>query len=493
AGHDDIYTGAGREADRWKLRLVGYDAPDAVFYIYSAHLKASQGSDNEQIRLEGVMAIRENADALGADSHIIYGGDMNFYDNGEPGYLEYLAPGAAQAFDPLGSGPWGGPAWAIKHSQSPRADSGGGLVGGGLDDRFDFQLLTAPMLDGEGVSLIENTYRSLGNDGDHYNVAINNGNNTYYPGDIPRSNALADDLHEASDHLPVVAEYQIPAVLWAAMPEQFGRVIENAEYEVQVTVMNTVDVVVAAAGDELDYTATGTGALSGQSAGSIPALGPADVVSLALDTSEVGPREGSALVASNSQGVQNGSQELPVSGTVVRPANASFAEDSDVDEVTIPWLVRSGTGLQVLEADVFNYAYDELQARLDVDGVDGVIDPIQFLGGLESGIGEEPATLSFALDTDIVPPGEYDAEIVIFTSDEDIPGEEESALMLTLEATVASTGDINGDGSVDTADLLTLLGAWGECPDPPADCPSDLDGDGLVNTADLLLLLGHWG
>ncbi|MDY7108846.1 MAG: hypothetical protein SYC29_09430 [Planctomycetota bacterium] len=46
--------------------------------------------------------------------------------------------------------------------------------------------------------------------------------------------------------------------------------------------------------------------------------------------------------------------------------------------------------------------------------------------------------------------------------------------------------DFNGDGSVDTVDLLFLLGAWGT-PD------GDLDGDGITNTPDLLQLLGAWG
>jgi 6-phosphogluconolactonase (cycloisomerase 2 family) len=46
--------------------------------------------------------------------------------------------------------------------------------------------------------------------------------------------------------------------------------------------------------------------------------------------------------------------------------------------------------------------------------------------------------------------------------------------------------DFDGDGDVDTADLLHLLGAWGT-PD------GDVDGDGDTDTADLLALLGAWG
>ncbi len=53
-------------------------------------------------------------------------------------------------------------------------------------------------------------------------------------------------------------------------------------------------------------------------------------------------------------------------------------------------------------------------------------------------------------------------------------------------------GDINGDGSVGTTDLLLLLGAWGPCGDCDA-CPADLNDDCIVGTADLIVLLGNWG
>lgn len=52
----------------------------------------------------------------------------------------------------------------------------------------------------------------------------------------------------------------------------------------------------------------------------------------------------------------------------------------------------------------------------------------------------------------------------------------------------AGPADLNCDGSIDTADLAALLGAWGSC-SPADDCPADLNDDGEVDLNDMLLLL----
>lgn len=60
---------------------------------------------------------------------------------------------------------------------------------------------------------------------------------------------------------------------------------------------------------------------------------------------------------------------------------------------------------------------------------------------------------------------------------------------------VANDADLNGDGVVNTSDLLILFSMWGPCGSCklPGDCPADLDGDCVVNTSDLLDLFSNWG
>lgn len=493
AEHVDHYTGAGRRTDRWKLQIGGYDSPDASFYIYSSHLKAGDSSGEEQDRLDGVTTIREDADDLPGGTHLIYAGDMNFYHAQEPAYLHFLSPGPGQALDPFGVGSWAGPANAIKHTQSPRSTASGGLVGGGLDDRFDFQLPSAEFHDDAGLALIPGTYRALGNDANHYNTDINYGDNSYYPDDIPRSNDLADLLHVASDHLPLVADYQIPARMSADLPDEFGRIITGAQYELPLTVSNIADVIVTEGADILAFTATGSGVLTGQASDTAAALDDPAVVNLALDTSTPGPLQGSALIQATSQGAQPPSLELHTEGSILRHANPSFLPDADLDQHEITWEVQPDTGLKIKQVPVFNFDYDSLQALLDLDAVDGDTPPFYFVNGLDSGIGSVPAVLTFAFDTDGAS-GAYEADITITTSDEDLPGQTVALLELTFLITAGEEilGDLNGDGVVDVVDLLELLAQWGDCPPPPAECLGDLDDNAVVDVLDLLILLGNW-
>ncbi len=56
------------------------------------------------------------------------------------------------------------------------------------------------------------------------------------------------------------------------------------------------------------------------------------------------------------------------------------------------------------------------------------------------------------------------------------------------EASVGCQADLNGDSTVDSSDLATLLAAWGSM-DPSA----NIDGLGVVDNSDLAILLAAWG
>lgn len=69
------------------------------------------------------------------------------------------------------------------------------------------------------------------------------------------------------------------------------------------------------------------------------------------------------------------------------------------------------------------------------------------------------------------------------------------ALVYRLNYAPCPTGDINKDASVNVADLLAVINAWGECTEPPPPqelCPSDVNQDGTVGVPDLLMVINNW-
>ncbi|MCP3903802.1 MAG: hypothetical protein GY715_09225 [Planctomycetes bacterium] len=58
------------------------------------------------------------------------------------------------------------------------------------------------------------------------------------------------------------------------------------------------------------------------------------------------------------------------------------------------------------------------------------------------------------------------------------------------DVTPVLAGDANGDGSVDFADILAVIGAWGAC--PPGPCAADLSGNGTVGFEDVLIVISGW-
>ncbi len=198
ASQDTIATDL-RDISEFELIIDGN-----LIRFYSCHLRASTGNENE--RLAEVTKLRDHLSLLPEGSEFIIVGDMNFYTSSEPGYQKFIADeinniGRAEDLsDQVGN--WNNNSnFAGVHTQSTRTTQFGGGASGGLDDRFDFIFSSFQLNNGIGLEYIDDTITSFGNDGEHFNMSINEGTNSVV------SPEVADALYEASDHLPVFAEF----------------------------------------------------------------------------------------------------------------------------------------------------------------------------------------------------------------------------------------------------------------------------------------------
>ena len=196
-----------RDIAEYKIRIPSTN--DTVF-IYSAHLKASSGEENENQRLAEATVLRNRLNTHPDGTKFILCGDLNLYGASEPAYQKLISAEVGnfgQLFDPINrSGEWHNHSgYADIHTQSTRnvqlPDDG---APGGMDDRFDFILVSAAMLDQINIS----TYQAYGNDGNHFNESINDGTNSAV------TSQVADALFYGSDHLPVtmMLEFGVTAI-----------------------------------------------------------------------------------------------------------------------------------------------------------------------------------------------------------------------------------------------------------------------------------------
>jgi len=197
-------SGTIRQELRYLFRPVGYDDGSADFYVYAAHYKAGFTATDRNRRNVEAQQVRANADALGPGVHILYTGDFNADSSNEPAEQTLLAPGNGQAFDPTGRlGQW---------YNNPGMVDIDTINSDNLNGRLDLLWETGPVIGDYGLQAMPWTYHTFGNDG---SVPL------HQPADYPYSTALseldnqADVLyalaHQASDHLPVMQEYQIVA------------------------------------------------------------------------------------------------------------------------------------------------------------------------------------------------------------------------------------------------------------------------------------------
>ncbi len=168
--------------------------------IYSVHLKAGTATSDKQQRLEEVLALRAATDTLPVDCNFIVCGDFNIYSSEELAYQKLLDQSTSGYLVDIYNlqGTWNNSAYALYHTQSTRTRQFNGGSTGGMDDRFDMILMSQSVIDTGEVYFQPGSYITYGNDGYHYNDSINK------PPNYVVSQEIANSLHYASDHLPVI-------------------------------------------------------------------------------------------------------------------------------------------------------------------------------------------------------------------------------------------------------------------------------------------------
>ena len=438
-------TGQPRQALKYQLRPIGYESA-ADIYIYNSHYKAGE-SDTARRNTEA-QAIRANADAMGGGKNIIYLGDFNVYTSGELMYATLTGAGNGQAVDPVNKpGDWNDDtSFRRVHTQSPFSSStasslGTGFSGvsGGMDDRFDFQLVSNGVNDGNGFAYITNSYHAFGNNGSHSLNSPINVSNTAQPQNV------LDALAGVMDHLPVVADYQLPAKLSASVSAAPAQVIVGGNVQLNVTVSNAAPVAVVKGADTMDYTVNGTGSVSGNVVGSDAPLGGSNVHTVTLLTGSAGNKSGAAQVTSSSQQVANNNFSQNVSYAVLDHAQGSFAAGSNQTAATVDFgYVPLGSSARTMPFSVFNRtATVGFTAGLDVDSIVNsgdtarlTTDAAPFSNLAAGGSNDYNAQLSSAAV------GNFSATHQLATSDQNLPGAIAGAtLSLTSTARVFSVAN----------------------------------------------------
>lgn len=147
-----------------------------------------------------------------AYDNVLIMGDFNMYRASESGYQlltrNYNNPDVLFV-DPLanydGVGEWNSNImFAPFHTQSTRRYAEECFSDGGLDDRFDFILISDEIYMGfNKLKYLNGTYKAVGNDGRHFDQSINQNGNSAVPEEV------AEALFDSSDHLPVTLKMRI--------------------------------------------------------------------------------------------------------------------------------------------------------------------------------------------------------------------------------------------------------------------------------------------
>jgi endonuclease/exonuclease/phosphatase family metal-dependent hydrolase len=351
-------TNQPRNTYRHDIRPFGYNAVGTSIGIYNTHLKAAAAAADEARRLVEAVRIRDNIEGIATNGvgsglpagyNFIVLGDFNIQTSTDDSYVEFTgsqANNAGRLFDPIARpGSWNSSnTFRFIHTQDPSGS-------GGMDDRFDFLLLSAGLIDGTGLDYIGNpaspyssttwddpnhSYRAWGNDGTSCcNSPMNTVNNSMVGNVIAQS--IINCATAAGGHIPVFLDLRVPAKVGASVASiDFGNVNQNAVASRSITVSN--------AGDVARWTTAGIASLAYTLAASAGFTAPGGSFNdaatagglshaITMNTATLGPKNGTITINSNDPDVP--ALVISVTGNVVsanQPPVANAGPDQTVTD-----------------------------------------------------------------------------------------------------------------------------------------------------------------
>jgi len=419
------------------VKPVGYVSNASWFRTYSLHFKANgvpfSPNDSTTRRVEGtnLRTSINNVDTAANGPNFLVGGDTNFYGNYEGGYIRLTESqldndGRGSDVFPL-PGTWNSSGFALYHTQSTRAASGG------LDDRFDLWLMAPSMRNGNGLDYVPNTYVPYGNDGSHYDLDIDGGGFNLAVG-----LTVATALRIASDHLPVLIQIQVPAKVVAASQLDFGNVIVGAAGITQpLSVSNNA----APPADKLRYTLVAPiGFTLSSGADSVAAGAAAKVHTVGLLTGAAGNKAGALLMTTND--VDSTSKPVALSARVLDHAVASLDSSVVLTSADLDFGDHSAANFEDQPVRVHDQGWNALQAQLAITGAsitggDGRFSLVGFAPATAGAVGH---TFTVHFDGTGAPlDSAYQATLTFTTSDEALPGAAAAApLTVNLSAHISN-------------------------------------------------------
>lgn len=323
-------TGSGpdqppRDNHRWRMRLAGYTGAQAEIYMYSSHMKAGSSTSDQDRRTPEAERIRADILTLPEGSRYLLGADLNVQSSNQQAYQTLIAAGPGQLVDPINTpGSWNNNFnFRFVHTQDPFEP----FPLAGMDDRFDFILISPNLRGGTGLTYLpsqpggnimlaystvtwndpNHSYRAWGNDGTSYDVALTTTGNTMVGEVIAQ--ALIDATNNQTGHLPVFLDLQVPARVSTPASIDFGDVPQFSTAETTIEIGNAIGVPVwkrpeypgVFGLEQLAYSLSAPSGFTAPGGAFFGVAGaPLNQHVIALDTSSLGPKSGSLVVSSNS-------------------------------------------------------------------------------------------------------------------------------------------------------------------------------------------------